>query len=277
MLDEYPPPKDFDAFVYLSQVQQAEGIKIGAEALRRRRPRTMGSLYWQLNDCWPVASWSSLDYFGRWKALHHYARRFYAPLLVSLTAEDADVSVWVVSDSTAPAPATLLARLLDVSGKVLWEKREELVVTPLSSTRVWSVPRTELLGGRDPATVFLWAELRIAGEVASANRRFFVPAKAAALPRPNVEVEVAASAQGLRIRLKSDVLARSVRLSYEPDDGSFSDNYFDLLPGAPVEVLYRPEGDVTVEALRQGLSVTTLVDAFASTAGGGVSLQGENQ
>ena len=88
MLRDYPQPKDFASFLYASQVLQAEGIKIGAEHLRRNRPRTMGSIYWQLNDCWPVASWSSLDYYGRWKALHYYARRFYAPLLVSPHQEE---------------------------------------------------------------------------------------------------------------------------------------------------------------------------------------------
>jgi len=77
MLRWYPEPKDFASFVYLSQVLQAEAIKVGAEHLRRQRPNTMGSLYWQLNDCWPVASWASIDYFGRWKALQYYARRFY--------------------------------------------------------------------------------------------------------------------------------------------------------------------------------------------------------
>jgi beta-galactosidase/beta-glucuronidase len=83
MLREYREPKNFEAFVYLSQVQQAEIIKLGAEHLRRQRPRTMGSLYWQLNDCWPVASWASIDYYGRWKALHYYARRFYDDVLIS--------------------------------------------------------------------------------------------------------------------------------------------------------------------------------------------------
>ena len=71
MLRWYPEPKDFSSFVYLSQVLQAEAIKLGAEHLRRQRPNTMGSLYWQLNDCWPVASWASIDYYGRWKALHY--------------------------------------------------------------------------------------------------------------------------------------------------------------------------------------------------------------
>jgi beta-mannosidase len=88
MLRDYPQPKDFASFLYASQVLQAEGIKIGAEHLRRNRPRTRGSIDWQLNDCWPVASWSSLDYYGRWKALHYYARRFYAPILVSPHQEE---------------------------------------------------------------------------------------------------------------------------------------------------------------------------------------------
>jgi len=83
MLREYPQPKDFESFLYVSQVLQAEGIKIGAEHFRRIMPLNMGSLYWQIDDCWPVASWSSIDYYGRWKALQYYARRFYQDLLIS--------------------------------------------------------------------------------------------------------------------------------------------------------------------------------------------------
>ena len=82
MLDTFRLPKDFESLVYLSLVLQAEGIRYGVEHWRRHPRRVSGILYWQLNDCWPVASWSSLDYFGRWKALHYAARRFYAPLVV---------------------------------------------------------------------------------------------------------------------------------------------------------------------------------------------------
>jgi beta-mannosidase len=102
LLKDYTEPKDFPSFLYVSQVLQAEGIKIGAEHMRRERPRTMGSIFWQLNDCWPVASWSSIDYYGRWKALQYYARRFYAPVLVSPHVEDGAVAVYVISDKTAP-------------------------------------------------------------------------------------------------------------------------------------------------------------------------------
>ena len=102
MAKDYPAPKDFPSFLYVSQVLQAEGIKIGAEHLRRSRPETMGSLFWQLNDCWPVASWSSIDYYGRWKALQYYARRFYAPILVSPHIEGGALKVYIVSDKTDP-------------------------------------------------------------------------------------------------------------------------------------------------------------------------------
>src|SRR5579864_3876529 len=102
MLREYTEPRDFASFVYASQVQQAEAIKVGAEHLRRNRRRTMGALFWQLNDCWPVASWSSIDYSGRWKALHYYARRFYGGVLVSPYAHEGTVDVYVVSDKLQP-------------------------------------------------------------------------------------------------------------------------------------------------------------------------------
>jgi beta-mannosidase len=93
MAQNFRLPKDFPSLVYLSQVLQAEGIRYGVEHWRRHRERVSGTLIWQLNDCWPVASWSSIDYFGRWKALHNAARRFYAPLLLSVADEGKTMAV----------------------------------------------------------------------------------------------------------------------------------------------------------------------------------------
>ncbi len=98
MLDTFRLPKDFPSLVYLSMVLQAEGIRYGVEHWRRSRDRVAGTLYWQLNDCWPVASWSSLDYFGRWKALHYAARRFYAPVLLSIEDAPPRQSVHITND-----------------------------------------------------------------------------------------------------------------------------------------------------------------------------------
>jgi beta-mannosidase len=263
MLRDYREPKDFASFLYVSQVLQAEGVKIGAEYHRRSRPRTMGSLYWQLDDCWPVASWSSIDYFGRWKALQYYARRFFAPLLASTAEEEGEVSVFVVSDRKDPVSGTLETRLLDLDGRVLWERSESLTVPPLSSRRALGIEKAALLERRDPNGVFLHVRLVGDGRLLSENTRFFVPMKDLALRRPTIDVEVVAAAEeGIKVTLRSDTLARSVRLGYGADAGAFSDNYFDVIPGRPVEVFYRPAGAVDPEALHRGLEILTLADAF---------------
>jgi beta-mannosidase len=262
MLRDYEEPKDFASFLYVSQVLQAEGIKVGAEALRRARPRTMGSLYWQLDDCWPVASWSSIDYFGRWKALHYYARRFYADLLASTSEQDGQLVVSLVSDRTAAVSAELVVRLRDLSGAVLWEERKPVEVAPLASRPAMSIEREKLLAGRDPKAVFLQVELLVAGQPVASNLRFFVPPKQLALEKPQIAAEVSQSGGLLRVHLSSDTLARHVRLEYGAADGFFEDNYLDLLPGAAVEVVYRPKGEVSPEAFKRGLSIISLADAF---------------
>ncbi len=261
LLRDYKEPKDFASFLYLSQVLQAEGIKTAAEALRRARPRTMGSLYWQLDDCWPVASWSSIDYFGRWKALHYYARRFYADLLASIAEQDGEVVVTLVSDRTSPAAGQLVARLLDFSGTVLWEEKKAVEVAPLASRPALRVAREKLLDGRDPRAVVLQAQLLVDGRPAAANLRFFARPKELALREPQIAVDLTPSEQGFRVRLSTDTLARAVRLGFDPDDGFFEDNYLDLLPGEAAEVAYRPKGPVSLEAFKRGLSISSLVDA----------------
>ena len=126
MLREYPEPKDFESFLYVSQVLQAEGIKIGAEHLRRIMPHNMGSLFWQIDDCWPVASWSSIDYTGRWKALQYYARRFYGDILLSPHEENGSLNFYVVSDRPQSTAAQLQVSLLDFEGHTLWSQQQDI-------------------------------------------------------------------------------------------------------------------------------------------------------
>src|ERR1700723_795810 len=166
MLRWYPEPKDFPSFVYLSQVLQAEAIKVGAEHLRRQMPNTMGSLYWQLNDCWPVASWASIDYYGRWKALQYYARRFYDDVLVSPFAHDGKVDVYVVSDKLQLLSGRIHTRLLDFSGKVLTEKTQDVHVPAQSSAVYFALDEKELVANADPKKSFLVFDLAVGGQQA---------------------------------------------------------------------------------------------------------------
>ena len=136
----YGQPKDFASLVYATQVVQAEYVKVVAEHLRRDRPRTMGSIFWQLNDCWPVVSPSSIDYYGRWKALQYYARRFYSPLLVSSRLKQGSLNVSVVSDETTPTTASLRVRIMKFDGTVLNTETQNITIPPLSSQVYLQIP-----------------------------------------------------------------------------------------------------------------------------------------
>jgi beta-mannosidase len=261
---DYPEPKDFASFLYVSQVVQAEGIKIGAEHFRRSRPETMGSIFWQLNDCWPVASWSSIDYYGRWKALQYYARRFYAPILVSPHVEDGAVKVYIVSDKTTAKAATLRVRLMDFDGKVLLDESQTGEVAPLASKVYldWPLKKLTDAGAADTSRVFVVAELSVGGAQVSRNLAYIAPVKEVHLMPAPLKVETTGAGGSYKIRVTSPVLARSVYLSFGNLDVKVSDNYFDLMPGETVEIA--AESAATAEAIRAQLKVVSLVDAFAT-------------
>ncbi len=266
MLREYREPKDFPSFVYLSQVQQAEVIKLGAEHLRRMRPRTMGSLYWQLNDCWPVASWASVDYYGRWKALQYYARRFYDDVLVSPYAHDGKVDIYVVSDKLQPLMGRIHVRLLDFSGNQLFDKTQDVRVPAASSASYLTLDEKNLFS--DPSNTdrdkdFLVVDLEIVGQHASRNTLYFdVTHNLDLPPRPKIESHITKSSTGYTLMLKSSELARSVCISFGDLDTHLSDNYFDLLPGETVTV--QVESPATLDQLQGSMKLLSITDAYAS-------------
>jgi beta-mannosidase len=262
MLRDYSEPKDFASFLYASQVLQAEGIKIGAEHFRRSRPETMGSIFWQLNDCWPVASWSSIDYYGRWKALQYYARRFYAPVLVSPHVEDGVVKVFIVSDRTAAQGAELRVRLMDFDGKVLLEEKRAVNMAPLSSQvdLEWPLDKISTAAAGDLTKVFVAADLSQADTQISRNLIYLAPVKQVHLKPATLNVDVGGQKGSYTIHVTSPVLARDVYLSFGNLDAMLSDNYFDVLPGETVTIT------VTTTASRDDLQaqmkVISLTDAF---------------
>ena len=266
LLKDYPEPKDFPSFLYVSQVLQAEGIKIGAEHFRRSRPETMGSIFWQLNDCWPVASWSSIDYYGRWKALQFYARRFYAPILVSPHVEHGSLKVYIVSDKTSAQPATLRVRLMDFEGKVVLEEANAVDVDPLASKVYldWPLKKLTDAGASDTSRVFVVAELMSSDkQLISRNLAYLAPVKEVHLQPATLKLEASGSGAGnYKIRIASPLLARSVYLSFGSLDATVSDNYFDILPGETTEITVATAA--SLDALKAQMQAISLTDAFAS-------------
>jgi beta-mannosidase len=219
-----------------------------------------------------------MDYFGRWKALHHYARRFFRDVLVSPHEQDGRINIHLVSDRTAPVPAELRVTLRDFAGRVLFERREDVQIPPLSSSVRMSLTKSELLKGRDPRSVFLDCELTEKGAAmrrnaatergaaVSGNRLFFAPFKELRLAAPGIVTNVEPHGRAFRVRLRADSLARGVHLSAGPLDGSFSDNFFDLLPGGEVSVNFFPRRAASLADLRRHLRVRSLADAFTKAA-----------
>jgi beta-mannosidase len=269
---DYPEPKDFPSFLYVSQVLQAEGIRIGAEHFRRSRPETMGSIFWQLNDCWPVASWSSIDYYGRWKALQYYAKRFYAPVLVSPHIENGAVRAYIVSDSTAARKATLRLRLMDFNGKALLEEAKPVEIAPLSSQSYldWPLKKLADLGAKDTSRVFVVAEVESGGKPLSRNLIYLAPVREIRLPAAALKAEISGSNGNYLVRVTAPVLARSVFVSFGELDATLGDNYFDLLPGETAEISVRSAA--TLEQLRAQMKVISLADAFDPSGGPGASV-----
>jgi beta-mannosidase len=274
---DFRVPKDFGSFLYLSQLLQATVIKYGAEAHRRRWPYNAGSLYWQLDDCWPVASWSGIDYFGRWKALHYEARRFFAPVLVSPVEEGNEVRVFVINDRRTDVRAKLVLRLLDLDGKELSRRQHDVVSKANTSVALWAASKKDVLGGADPSRVVLVAELQVGGQgrqaeqagqpatVLSRNLLYFVKTRDLALPTPELQVAVEARGAGAAVRVTTRRFARGVYLSTTTGAGMFSDNFFDLLPGESATVTFQPmPGGPSLDAaqLSAALRITSVRDTY---------------
>jgi beta-mannosidase len=261
MLREYPEPKDFPSFVYVSQVQQAEAIKVGAEALRRNRPHTMGALFWQLNDCWPVASWSSIDYYRRWKALQYYARRFYADLLISPVKHNGIVDIYVVSDKLQPTTGQIRTRLLDFNGGTLLDKTQEVEIPAQSSSSFVSINEKETPGTASLDRAFLIVDLKVAGQMVSRNELFFGKMRNLQLPlKPAIQSTVTGQGPSYTLKLRSPVLARSVYLSFGEIQATPADNFFDLIPGE--QMVIQVTSPATIEQLQRAMKIVSLTDAF---------------
>ncbi len=169
----YKQPRNFPAFLYLSQVLQAEGMKTGMEAHRRAMPFCMGTLYWQFNDCWPGASWSGIDYYGRWKAMQYFVKKAYAPILVSNTLEEDKVRTYVVNDRLEDENLRLVLQLMDMEGKVLSEKQLAVKAKASTSEAVHSIGKKDLLNGGDASKVILYTKLLKNNQQVSENVFYF--------------------------------------------------------------------------------------------------------
>ena len=254
-------PKTFKRLVYCSQLVQSESIRSDVEHMRRARGRCMGSAYWQVNDSNPVISWSSIDYFGRWKALHYAARRFYAPVLLS--CDDTDPlhpDLYVTNDTPDAQTLTVTCRLRDNTSAVLLETKTSFSSAPLSSALCLSLDLSGWFATRqDRRTRYLeYALTDENGKVLSAGTTMFARAKSFNFLPARISAEVTEQADAFAVTLAADVFVKDVCLSLKDADAVFSDNWFDLHGNEPVTITLQKAGplaDMSAEDVRRILEV----------------------
>lgn len=247
----YKPARDFESFVYLSQVMQAEGVKFAIEAHRRQMPHCMGSLYWQINDCWPTMSWSSVDYFGRWKALHYFVREAFKPVLPVIFLDGTDIKVAIANDKLEAEEHQLEATLYDFSGKKLWQQNKKIVLAANTSQVYLSVPEKELAAKGNGIKMVLEVKVKKGQDNVAENLFYFREIKALSLEKPEIVKTIEKiSEKEYSITLVTNTLAKNVFLS-TTSEGRFSNNFFDMLPGKAYTISYagKLEGEVGIKSV----------------------------
>lgn len=262
LLNEYRKPRNFEAFLYMNHVLQGDAIKTAIEAHRRDMPYCMGTLFWQHNDCWPVASWASRDYYGRWKAQHYFARKAYRDILVSPIAdEDGQLKIQIVSDRHKACNGRLEVKVMKLTGEVLNSYNRNVKVDANSSKALFSVPLDEALKGARKEDVFIHAVLLTdKGNSNYTNNYFLVKQKEVNYPKAQLATNVQPIEGGFEVTLSSDNFARAVFIATGDANSSFSDNYFDILPGGSVKVeVYT---DLPLATFEKQLKVISLSDEY---------------
>lgn len=264
MLDTFRLPKDFSSLVYLSMVLQAEGIRYGVEHWRRSRERVAGTLYWQLNDCWPVASWSSIDYFGRWKALHYAARRFYTPVLLSIEDDPPRQGVYVTNDQLDAWEGSVRWSLETLDNVVLSAGEEPVAAAPQAVTRVKQFDLAAHVTDENRRNLVFIAELWQDDRLMTRQTAFFAPTKHLMLIDPQVRAACTVDDGQLHVELHGRSLARLLELSLDGADVIFSDNYFDLPAGRGVTVSCPLPAGWDETQGRTALRIRSVFDSFHS-------------
>ena len=253
-------PTDLEDMVYLTQLMQGEYIKMGVEHWRSRKFRTAGALFWQHNDCWPVTSWSCMDYKRRPKALWYYARRFFAPVLPVIDRRNGQYSVAVVNDLLQPFEGELVCGYGRLSGDQQWVHKEQVVVPANSVASTVVKPESELTDAGSPEHYF-WCRLLRDHEEVGRNTWLPLPCKHMRLSRPEWQAEVSRlTPRRFDVRLSADTFAKGVWLSLEGVEAEFSDNFFDVMAEVPVTLELTTTDDFEAAEVHRRLSVRSVAE-----------------
>ena len=259
--DKYLYPYDFKSLVYTAQLLQADAIRYGVEHFRRFRGRCMGAIYWQLNDCWPVASWASVDYYGRWKALMYSSKRFYAPVLLSAHEDGLRVVLNLSSESPEAFAGTLRWRVIDRDFKVFAKGEMAANIGALSTKDLLTLDLTKAIQGHEKERMLAYDLYGADGSLISHSSLLFCKPKHFDMAKPDVKVTITGGNGRFDITVSASTYVKSLEIDFDNHDALLSDNYFDI---TSAEVLHLTaevaDPSVTAEELMADLTLQSVYD-----------------
>jgi len=259
-------PAKFDMLLYASQLIQAEGMRNGVEHWRRNRGRCMGAIYWQLNDIWPVASWSSVDYFGRWKASHYAAKRFFAPVLASACEEGTKVALHISNETLSTVEGTLTWRLMNERSETIDSGELSAVVETLSSEEIIALDFDTVLDSKHKRRqCYLEFNYIVDGNSISSGTVLFVKPKHFNFVDPKMTTHVTETEELFVVEVHSQAFAKFVQLDLAATDVLWSDNIFDLSASRPKTVTVQKQSlsaQLTLSEFKEQLTVISLFDTY---------------
>lgn len=263
LANNFQNPKDFSSLVYTSQILQAEAMRYGVEHWRRNRGRCMGALYWQLNDCWPTSSWSSIDYYGRWKALHYAAKKFYASILLSAKDEGTTVEFHLSNESLQSWEGKVTWYLMKQSGDIIQEDSLTVKVNELTSSHI--LTKDFRINPDEYRDVLVYYKLENNYTSLSSGSIRFVPDKHFNYDAPKLTMACDENDNSYIVRVRSQTFARFVELSVAGEDVIFSDNYFDL-PVGEEQIIYIRKQDypevTSLKYLKENILARSYYDSY---------------
>jgi beta-mannosidase len=262
MRDWYKKPKDFESYVYISQLLQADGMRTAIESHRRAKPYCMGSLFWQLNDCWPVTSWSSIDFSGEKKAVYYAAKKSFEKYLISVVDTGANFSVYVVSDDTIDQNGQLKITVLDFLGNVLSTEVANATLSKNAGVRCYSDRMDEMRSRYNPFRTVIKLELFKGETLLTRNLYYFNKPKDLLMDKKDIGVsyDVFNDNTGGILKLTSKNLSKNVYLDTPGHETDFSENYFDLLPGETRTIFFQTS--LSEHDFRMQLLIRTVSDTY---------------
>jgi beta-mannosidase len=232
----YPQPNNLQEFVYISGIMQAEAMRISNEIYRRNKPFCMGALLWQYNDVWPVASWSMVDYYGQWKPIMYRTKESFAPIILSTAQKNDSIYVYCVNDEPEDYNCKLNLNVQDFSGEKIWTDQKSIEIKKNASQMIYSESIANITDNNPLGNLLVQLSLQNGKEEMATKLHYFKRCKNLNLTDAKLWYKITNQSQATIIELKANALLKNLYLVDKKGDLHFSNNYFDLLPGKPVQI-----------------------------------------